>query len=74
MNASHTAPHGFRHRTTPWPIRTLLIVSILFGIWVDLSNAVSDANPTDATNTPLIGLFAGHSTVTDIVRTLASRQ
>jgi hypothetical protein len=80
MNSTVTAPHIYRRRrATPWPIRVFLVVAILFGIWVDVSTADSNADDQDqaAANpdqTPLLGLSGMHSLAADIVRTLASRR
>ena len=77
MNASHTAPHTYSRPATPWPIRIILIVSILFGIWVDASTADSNSNgqvAADPTQTALLGLNDEHSVATHIVRTLAARR
>jgi hypothetical protein len=78
MNSTLPAPRiNRRRRATPWPIRVFLIVAILFGIWVDVSNSDSNADPQTAANptqTPLLGLSSVHSLAADIVRTLASRR
>ena len=73
-------------RATPWGVRVLLGVSILFGIWVDVSSIgatapdTSSNSPTSSTQgadrnqTHLVGLNDQNSTVGAIVKTLASRR
>ncbi len=81
MDASPFAPTStrpnYRHRSeTPWPIRVFLIAAILFGIWVDVSNADSNADTHAARHdqTTLLGLNGDHSRTADVVRALASRR
>jgi len=75
MNPTLPAPRLYRQRRpTPWPIRIFLVVSIAFGIWVDLSTADSNGDSAnDPGQTPLIGLNGEHSAAANIVRTLAAR-
>ena len=81
MNATITtnlpSPRNHARSTTPWLIRILLVVSILFGIWVDVSRVNSTFAPeaaADPSQNHLLGMDDAHSAVTDIVRTLASRR
>jgi hypothetical protein len=81
MNASIPTHRFYRKRPTPWPVRIFLVVAIAFGIWVDVSTA--DLGTTDSgtddhiaanpTQTPLLGLHDEHSTIANIVRSLAAR-
>jgi hypothetical protein len=78
MNTSIPTSRFYRKRPTPWPVRIFLIVAIVFGIWVDISTAdLAKTDPgTDdqpATPTQLIGLNGDHSTLANVVRSLAAR-
>lgn len=83
MHAASTeyrsAPRSPRRRATPWGVRLLLGVSILFGIWVDISSIGAtkpDATPNgaDRHQVQLLGLSNDDSTVGAFVKTLASRR
>lgn len=83
MNTTSTelypAARSYRRRTTPWAIRLLLGVSVLFGVWVDVSSiGISAPNPeTNGANrhqVHLLGLSDEHSSVATVVKTLASRR
>ncbi len=72
-----STPTNHRYRSaTPWPIRVFVVVAILFGIWVDVSNADWKANPRAAHHeqTALLGLNGDHSRTADVVRAFASRR
>ena len=73
--ASQSTARSHHRSATPWAVRVLLVVSILFGIWVDVSNVGSTAsNDADRNQVHLLGLTTEHSTVGAIVKTLASRR
>ena len=74
-SASQSITHSHPRSATPWAVRLLLVVSILFGIWVDVSNVGSTpSNTADRNQSHLLGLTNEHSTVGAIVKTLASRR
>ncbi len=81
---SQSVARSYHRRATPWGVRILLGVSILFGIWVDVSNIPSSVPNTssksaspisaDRNQIRLLGLNDEPSTVGTIVKTLASRR
>jgi hypothetical protein len=80
MNVSLPTHRFYRKRPAPWPVRIFLVVAIVFGIWVDVSTADLATNDSGADDTavaqtqpPLIGLTGDHSTVANVVRSLAAR-
>ena len=80
MHTSLDGPRFYRKRATPWPVRIFLVVAILFGIWVDLSDADfglrtpdGDAASNSPTRPPLLGLSDEHSFAANVVRSLAAR-
>ena len=81
MNASIPTHRFYRKRPTPWPVRIFLIVAIVFGIWVDISTAdlattdpgTDDQTAANSTQPPLLGLDGDHSTIANVVRSLAAR-
>jgi len=81
MNASIPTHRFYRKRPTPWPVRIFLIVAIVFGIWVDISTAdlattdpgTGDRASATQAQPALIGLDGDHSTVANVVRSLAAR-
>jgi len=81
MNASLPTPRFYRKRPTPWPVRIFLVVAIVFGIWVDISTAdlaTNDSGTDDQTaatqpQPQLLGLNGDHSTIANVVRSLAAR-
>jgi len=76
MNPSFPAPHIYRRRPTPWPVRIILVIAVLFGMWVDVSEP--DLNTKTSTaeriQTAAPGRAGEHSVVDNIIRTLASRR
>ena len=73
--ASQSTACGHHSGATPWAVRVLLVVSIVFGIWVDVSNVGAAAsNNADRDQIHLLGLTNERSTVGAIVKTLASRR
>ena len=81
MNASIPTQRFYRKRPTPWPVRIFLVAAIVFGIWVDVSTAdlgtidsgTGGQVAADPAQTPLLGLADDHSTMANIVRSLAAR-
>jgi len=76
MNASLPTPRFYRKRPTPWPVRIFLVVAIVFGVWVDISTAdraTTDTGSDEQAAPPLIGLDGDHSTIANVVRSLAAR-
>ena len=69
---SQSIARSHHRRATPLGIRLLLGVSILFGIWVDVSNI--GTNTADRNQIHLLGMTDTHSTVATVVKTLASRR
>ena len=76
MNPSFPAPHIYRRRPAPWPVRIFLVIAVLFGIWVDVSEPDwnTKTSTADRIQTPVQGRVSEHSVVDNIIRTLASRR
>ena len=77
MNQSLSAPHIYRRRPTPWPIRLFMVIAVLFGIWVDVNDADSSNNTSTTahrTQLPAQHHTGDHTVADDIIRTLASRR
>ena len=76
MNPSVSAPHIYRRRSTPWPVRIFLVIAVLFGIWVDVNEPDWNTQTVTAARvqTSVHGGAGQHSVVDNIIRTLASRR
>ena len=76
MNPSFPAPHIYRRRPAPWPVRIFLVIAVLFGIGVDVSDPdwTRKTSTADRIQTPAQGPAGEHSVVDNIIRTLASRR
>ncbi|MCX7064037.1 MAG: hypothetical protein NT024_05600 [Proteobacteria bacterium] len=76
MNPSLPAPHIYRRRPTPWPIRIFLVIAVLFGIWVDVNEPdwSTKTSTAERMQTQVHGSAGEHSVVNSLIQTLASRR
>ena len=76
MNPSLPAPHIYRRRPTPWPIRIFLVIAMLFGIWVDVNEPdwSTETSTAERMQTQVHGRAGEHSVVNNLIQTLASRR
>jgi hypothetical protein len=76
MNPSLPAPHIYRRRPTPWPVRVLLVTAVLFGIWVDINEPdwSTKTSTAERIQASVQGRSGEHSVVDNIMHTLASRR
>ncbi len=73
MNPTIPTSRFYRKRPTPWPVRVVLVVAIVFGIWVDLSRDFGTDGDAPA-QPSLLGLDGDHSFMAGVVRSLAARR